>query len=176
MNTMFDGNKATGFKPQATSCFVLSCLFFLKISISNQKAKPLAACGLWLAAFLALFSVSHSASAQASFPPININLQYPQFQRLKLDGGYVYLNEGGMSGIILYRESETNYIAYERRCSVDDDAPVMVDGSGLFMKGCGSTFSFSDGYPTGGPVRNPLLKYRTSLDGTKLTITDEVVF
>ncbi len=115
-------------------------------------------------------------AAQASFPPININLQYPQFQRLKLDGGYVYLNEGGMSGIILYRESETNYIAYERRCSVDDDVPVVVDGSGLFMKGCDSTFSFSDGYPTGGPVRNPLLKYRTSLDGTKLTITDEVVF
>jgi len=141
-----------------------------------QASKWLLPCSWAFAAFLALTITGLEANAQASFPPIDINLQYPQFQRLKLDGGYVYLNEGGMSGIILYRESETNYIAYERRCSVDDDAPVMVDGSGLFMKGCGSTFSFSDGYPTGGPVRNPLLKYRTSLEGTKLTITDEVVF
>ncbi|MFM8832178.1 MAG: hypothetical protein ACKOEV_00815 [Cytophagales bacterium] len=123
-----------------------------------------------------LFFEAQELAAQASFPPININLQYPQFQRLKLDGGYVYVNEGGMSGIILYRESETNYIAYERRCSVEDDAPVIVDGSGLFMKGCDSTFSFSDGYPTSGSVRNPLLKYRVSLDGIKLIITDEIVY
>ena len=130
--------------------------------------------GLWLIAFLLIFSLS--AHAQASFPPITINLNFPQYQRLKLDGGYQYIQDAGLSGIILYRESEEKYIAYERRCSVDDDMPVVVDGSGLFMKGCESTFSFSDGHPTSGSVRNPLLKYRVSLNGQNLTITDEVVF
>lgn len=156
MNTMFDGNMATGHKPQASGWLVT--------------------CSLRLAAFLFFITIGLSAKAQASFPPININLNFPQYQRLKLDGGYVYVDDGGMSGIILYRESETNYIAYERRCSVDDDTPVTVDGSGLFMNGCGSTFGFSDGYPTSGPARQPLLKYRTSLSGTTLTITDEVVY
>lgn len=114
--------------------------------------------------------------AQASFAPININLSYPQYQRLKLDGGYQYIDDGGMQGIILYRQDENTYIAYERLCSLDDEPPVSVDGSGLFMKGCNSTYSFSDGYPTGGPATRPLMKYRTSLTGTTLVITDEMAF
>lgn len=146
-------------------------------SYESRGSSPysfLCARGLWLIAFLLIFGLS--AYAQASFPPIQINLNYPQYQKLKLDGGYQYIQDAGLSGIILYRESEEKYIAFERRCSVDDDMPVVVDGSGLFMKGCESTFSFSDGYPTSGPVRNPLLKYRVSLNGHNLTITDEVVF
>ncbi len=135
--------------------------------------KQLVACGLWLAAFIVFHQ---SAYAQASFAPININLTYPQYQRLKLDGGYHYIDEGGMQGIILYRQDESTYIAYERLCSLDNDAPVSVDGSGLFMKGCNSTFNFSDGYPTGGPIARPLMKYRTSLTGTMLVITDEMAY
>ena len=154
-----------------TENFAAYWLLVVRASPSKRLAT-----GLRLAAFIIVVLTAASAQAQVSFPPININLNFPQYQRLKLDGGYEYVNDGGMSGIILYRESETNYIAYERRCSVGDDSPVMVDGSGLFMKGCGSTFSFSDGYPTSGPARQPLLKYRTSLDGTTLTITDEVVY
>jgi hypothetical protein len=114
--------------------------------------------------------------AQASFAPININLSYPQYQRLRLDGGYQYIDDGGMKGIILYRQDESTYIAYERLCSLDDEPPVSVDGSGLFMKGCGSTYSFSDGYPTGGPATRPLMKYRTSLTGNMLVITDEMAY
>lgn len=141
-----------------------------------REARPkqsLFFCGLWLAALIGFYQPAY---AQASFAPININLSYPQYQRLKLDGGYHYIDDGGMQGIILYRQDETTYIAYERLCSLDNDAPVSVDGSGLFMKGCNSTFSFSDGYPTGGPAPRPLMKYRTSLTGTMLVITDEMAY
>jgi hypothetical protein len=115
-------------------------------------------------------------AAQNSFPPVTINLSYPQYQSLKLDGGYQYVNDAGMQGVVIYRLNETTYIAFERKCSIDDDAPVSVDGSGLFMKGCGATYSFSDGYPTSGQTTRPLLKYRTSLTGQTLVITDEVAY
>ena len=114
--------------------------------------------------------------AQATFAPININLNYPQYQKLKLDGGYQYIEEGGLQGIILYRLDEKTYIAYERLCSLEDGSPISVDGSGLFMKGCDSTFSFTDGYPTSGSSTRPLMKYRTTLTGQTLVITDEVAY
>jgi hypothetical protein len=123
-----------------------------------------------------VFTTSFQSNAQASFPPVTINLSYPQYQRLKLDGGYQYIDDGGMQGIILYRQDESTYIAYERLCSLDDEPPVSVDGSSLFMKGCNSTYSFSDGFPTGGPATRPLMKYRTSLTGTTLVITDEMAY
>src|SRR5574337_1158874 len=89
--------------------------------------------------------------AQAAFPTITVNLNYPQYQRLKLDGGYVYIEGAGMKGIILYRASENVYLAYERACPYDSyESAVQVDGSTLFMvdQTCKSTFNFSDGQPT----------------------------
>jgi hypothetical protein len=140
------------------------------------NAKWVAACSLRFAAIVLFMAMFDNSYAQASFPPVTINLNYPQYQRLRLDGGYQYVDDVGMRGVILYRLDESTYIAYERLCSFEDDAIVSVDGSGLFMKGCQSTYDFSDGSPTGGPARNRLSKYRTSLEGNKLLITDEVVF
>jgi hypothetical protein len=152
----------------------LASIFMLQASNSRNSTKLSITCGFMFLAVM-IFSAPDT-QAQASFAPININLSYPQYQRLKLDGGYQYIDDGGMQGIILYRQDENTYIAYERLCSLDDEPPVSVDGSGLFMKGCNSTYSFSDGYPTGGPATRPLMKYRTSLTGTTLVITDEMAF
>lgn len=152
----------------------LASSFRFQVSSSRSSAKLPITCGFLFLAVM-IFSAPDT-QAQASFAPININLTYPQYQRLKLDGGYQYIDDGGMQGIILYRQDENTYIAYERLCSLDDEPPVSVDGSGLFMKGCNSTYSFSDGYPTGGPATRPLMKYRTSLTGTTLVITDEMAF
>jgi nitrite reductase/ring-hydroxylating ferredoxin subunit len=174
---MITQNKSvTSYRPQATGSAELDCKRGAPTESGNQRSKQLAARGLWLPAFIVLLFVHHSVNAQASFPPVSINLNYPQYQRLRLDGGYQYVDDVGMRGVIIYRLDETTYIAYERLCSFEDDAIVSVDGSGLFMKGCQSTYDFSDGSPTGGPARNRLLKYRTSLEGNKLLITDEVVF
>jgi hypothetical protein len=140
------------------------------------NAKWVAACSLRFAAIVLFITMFDNSYAQASFPPVTINLNYPQYQRLRLDGGYQYVDDVGMRGVIIYRLDETTYIAYERLCSFEDDAIVSVDGSGLFMKGCQSTYDFSDGRPSGGSAFRPLLRYRTSLTGNSLVITDEIVY
>jgi hypothetical protein len=167
---------ATSYGPQATGRVELDYKRGSPTERGNQRSKQLAACGLWLAAFTVLLFVYHPSNAQASFPPVTINLNYPQYQRLRLDGGYQYVDDVGMRGIILYRLDETTYIPYERLCSLEEDAIVTVDESSLFMKGCQSTYDFSDGQPTGGPAFRPLLRYRTSLQGQTLVITDEVAY
>ncbi len=141
-----------------------------------QHRTILGAISLKLVALSVFLFLNKSAYSQASFPPVSINLNYPQYQRLRLDGGYQYVDDVGMRGAILYRLDETTYIAYERLCSMEDDAIVNVDGSGLFMIGCQSTYDFSDGRPSGGPALRPLLRYRTSLTGQTLVITDEIVY
>jgi hypothetical protein len=163
---------ASGFIPKASN-FTLqaSCCELLAMSLRLTLNK-LVACSLWLVAIIGL----QTATAQSSFPPVTINLSYPQYQSLKLDGGFMYINDAGIQGVILYRVNETTYVAFERKCSISDDAPVSVDGSSLFMKGCNATYSFSDGYPTSGQTTQPLLKYRTSLTGQTLVITDEVAY
>lgn len=114
------------------------------------------------------------------FDVINVNLNLPEYINLKMDGGYVYLNDGGVRGLILYRQNPSNYIAYERNCSFQPNtacATVEVHVSTLyiFCPCCSSNFDFASGYPTAGPAWRPLRKYDTSLNGSTLTITDQVV-
>jgi len=127
----------------------------------------------------ALLIASYQAYSQAAFPPVTVNLSYPQYQRLRMDGGYVYIEGAGMRGIILYREGENSFRAYERACPhhPEEDCTVQVDGSSLFMvdRCCKSTFNFSDGQPTGGPAQRPLLQYRIEITGTTLKISDEII-
>ena len=99
------------------------------------------------------------------------NLQYINLSNI---GGYVYLNEAGYRGLIIYHEGNSVYRVFERACSLDprsDCTPVEVDESTLFMKHtcCSSTFDFY-GNPTGGPASVRLLQYDTYLDGNYLKI------
>ncbi len=113
------------------------------------------------------------------FDVININLNLPGFIRLKMDGSYQYI-DGGVRGLILYRKNASNYIAYEQNCSFQPNsacATVEVHVSTLYMlcPCCSSTFDLTTGFPTGGPAWRPLRKYATSLNGSQLTITDQIV-
>lgn len=138
----------------------------------KNKFKCFIACVLTIA-----FYQSYS---QAAFSTVTVNLNYPQYQRLKLDGGYVYIEGAGLKGIILYKAGENAYMAYERACPHHPGAEcaiVQVDGSSLFMidRCCNSSFSFSDGQPTGGPAQRPLIQYRIDIEGTTLKISDEII-
>jgi len=131
-------------------------------------------------AILLMTIMSHQAHSQAAFPTVTVNLSYPQYQRLRIDGGYVYIEGAGLRGIILYRSGENAFIAYERACPhhpEENCAIVQVDGSSLYMVDhcCKSTFNFSDGQPTGGPAQRPLLQYRIEISGTTLKISDEII-
>jgi len=126
-----------------------------------------------------LFAIGCSAVyAQASFSTISVNLNYPQYQKLKLDGGFVYLDGGGLKGIILYRANENSFLAFDRACPHNPNSEVVqVDMSSLFMvdNTCHSSFNFSDGQPTGGPAQRPLVQYRVDQEGTVLKISDEII-
>lgn len=116
----------------------------------------------------------------ASFTEFQINLFLPEYSNLRLDGGQKAINSIGVRGVIVYRINATVYRAYERNCSFqpnDACATVDIHASNLYMVDtcCGSTFNFENGQPTGGPAWRPLRQYRTELNGSLLTITDEIV-
>ena len=114
-----------------------------------------------------------------SFPEITVNTTFPQYRAISVDGGVVTI-EGGVRGIIIYRENETTYLAFERYCPYQPNqacADVELDLSRIFLidRCCGSTFNLSDGQPTRGPASWALRQYRVRLNGPVLTITDEIV-
>jgi nitrite reductase/ring-hydroxylating ferredoxin subunit len=119
--------------------------------------------------------------SQIPYKPFNdivINLTGQQYLDLN-NLGYVLIDEGGVKGIILYKNSLNNeYSAYERNCSYQPNntcATVEIDSSTLYMIDpcCSSQFSFQSGEPIGGPASLPLRQYRTYLNGNILTITDD---
>jgi hypothetical protein len=113
-----------------------------------------------------------------NFPPFEINLSNPKYISLVSDGGYMSIDDIGVRGVIIYRKTSSIYLAFERNCSYQpSSACATVDNELIYMKDscCGSFFNYSDGKPIGGPAWRPLQQYRTTLSGTILTITDEVI-
>ncbi|MGI9542840.1 MAG: hypothetical protein ACR2MX_06240 [Cyclobacteriaceae bacterium] len=105
-----------------------------------------------------------------------INLTNQQFLPLQLVGGHVELNDEGVRGVVIYRQDQNTYRAFERNCSyqpLDSCARVEVETSGFFMidNCCSSTFDFN-GFPTGGPATLPLREYFTFRDGIFLTVSN----
>lgn len=116
----------------------------------------------------------------ASFPDFIINLSAPEYQSLAVNGGHKEINSIGIRGVIVYRVDALNYLAFERNCSYrpnDACATVNVHNSSLYMIDpcCNSTFSFTNGSPTGGPAARSLRLYASDLTGNHLTITDDIV-
>jgi len=96
-------------------------------------------------------------------------------------GGYEYLTANSPSrGIIVYRISTVDFVAFERTCPNDPDAccseegcsRLYVDDGGLIIKDdcCGSTYLILDGSNVEGPSVKPLKQYNTSFDGKTLHI------
>ena len=96
---------------------------------------------------------------------IDINVNLPSYQNLNVISGWVYVT-GGSRGIIIYRRSETEFVAYERhspyqpedncRVSVADDEITIEDECS------DSKWSILDGSIINGPTSRPLLQYTTS--------------
>lgn len=112
------------------------------------------------------------------FDDFVVNTNLPEYASLRVDGGWAYIGDVGVRGIILYRNGN-EYLAYERTCSyhpAEACSTVDVDASGLFMIDacCGSTFNLSSGEPTGGPAWRSLVQYTTNVQFQVITITDLV--
>ena len=100
----------------------------------------------------------------------------PQLVQLNAVGNYIYY-PAGYKGIIIYRRSINEFVAYERACTYDaeiscDGVTVMSDNFTLRDSCCGSKFMIYDGSISQGPATHALVQYATFYDGTILRITN----
>lgn len=98
----------------------------------------------------------------------------PSFIDLYVIGGWAYI-DGGVRGILVYRKSQTEFMAYDRNCtyqSSDPCATVFVDATNILATDtcCHSKFSMYDGSVTQAPAGLPLKAYQTTYDGNVLHI------
>ncbi len=136
---------------------------------------------------LIVFLVACEKDAYSPLPHVEVNIQiYPnsaQFIDLNSGGGFVYLTANYPSrGIIVYRISDTDFVAFERTCPHDPydccegtQCPrLMVDESRLTISDscCGSIYLILDGSNVSGPSTYRLKQYHTSYDGNVLYIYD----
>lgn len=110
-----------------------------------------------------------------------LNLNLPQFSSLIHPGNFVYIENEGYRGVIVYHNYDNNYIALERTCTYEPEkecSMLYVDDSGLFIRCgekdgdcCDSKFEM-DGNVFSGPAIYPLKRYGVTAHGDFLTITN----
>lgn len=129
--------------------------------------------------FLFLFSILSCKDEENNNIPltqvnINIVLDDPDYIRLKTVGGWEYVS-GGSRGIIIFRLTENDFMAYDRHCTFQPSstcALVSVDVNNITATDdcCGSSFLLQDGSVSKPPATTALKSYNTSFDGTNLRI------
>ena len=105
---------------------------------------------------------------------IYITVSNPSYISLSTIGGYLYLT-GGVRGILVYRKTTTEFMAYDRNCTYQSSQPcatVVVDATHILAVDtcCHSKFQLYDGSVTNGPAVTPLKAYNTTFDGSTLHI------
>ena len=109
---------------------------------------------------------------------VNFSLNPNSTEYIELNGvnGWVYLT-GGYKGILIYRKSLNEFMAYERACPFDWEvtgARIEVESSGLTVECpiCHSKYIMIDGTPYEGPTHFILKQYMTNYDGNLLYISN----
>ena len=88
------------------------------------------------------------------------------------------INDEGYKGIVLYRETDLGFYAFDRTCTLfpEHDEAVVEDSTffGVFeCPDCHSTYLLMNGgEPNSGPAQFPLVQYQTSIQGDLLHITN----
>jgi uncharacterized protein YuzB (UPF0349 family) len=114
---------------------------------------------------------------QIPYVPVNIviNINQPDFFDLTVPTGWVYVT-GGSRGIIVYRRSESEFVAIERHSTyeVDQQCAVIVLEDGILLDDpCSdSQWIITDGSIVNGPTNAPLVTYDTSFNSPYLTIVN----
>ena len=102
---------------------------------------------------------------------------YAELGSMGIGSTRIIPNEG-YRGIVLYREADLLFHAYDLTCTEypkHDEAVVEDDDFvGVFeCPECGSTYVLVNGaYPNSGPAEFPLEEYRTTIQGNILLITN----
>lgn len=130
------------------------------------------------------FFVSHckknDQNTYSGIPNQSVNITIypsdPQFATtIGVPGGWVYLT-GGNKGIIVYRKSNTEFMAYERTCTYDPGSTyklmVLSDNVTVMDSACNSKYLLLDGSVTQGPAASAMKAYNCSYDGNALFISN----
>jgi len=115
--------------------------------------------------------------------PIEIPFVYVNFSLNPNSTEYLNLNAvngwetvtGGYQGILIFRKSVNEFVAFERACPYDPlttGAQIRVETSGItcYCPVCKSRYIMTDGTPFEGPSHFPLQQYTTFYDGNLLYI------
>ena len=104
---------------------------------------------------------------------LTIDLNLPSFDALNGTGGWAYV-DGGSRGIIVYRRSIDEFVAFDRHSPADEDGicsqPLFptLDNFLVLKDTCNNaTFSLYDGMPMSGSAFN-LRQYQTNYNGSNL--------
>ena len=104
------------------------------------------------------------------YVPVNktIYLSLPEYAPLNSIGSSVFI-DGGYRGIVVYRRSLTEFVAFDRACPYDPTATgakLEIDSSGVTTvdPNCGSKFNLYDGSILHGPSTLPMKGYQTNYD------------
>lgn len=101
---------------------------------------------------------------------IQVNINNPGYFTLQAIGGWMYF-DGGSRGILVYRKSTDEFMAFDRHCPYDPTNPcgrVAVDSSNNVIAKddcCGSSFLMTDGSPASGAASRGLKQYQVYWDG-----------
>jgi hypothetical protein len=101
---------------------------------------------------------------------INININLPSYSALTGVGGWAYV-EGGSKGIVVYRRSIDEFVAFDRHSPANDGTceQSLVTNEDNFLQlddlCSGATFSLYDGSPISGSEFG-LRMYMTFFDGS----------
>jgi nitrite reductase/ring-hydroxylating ferredoxin subunit len=106
---------------------------------------------------------------------IQISINDPRVSALHVAGGAVLIG-GGVAGIILYREPDGSYAAYDR-CSTympQNHCAVTLDaGNFTCTDPCsGSKFSLFDGSPVKAPATQSLKSYYISVSNSEIYVSN----
>jgi len=105
---------------------------------------------------------------------IYIDVNSTLYVQLNTIGGWLYLT-GGYKGVLVYRISEDEFVAYDRTCPYDPyviESRLEMDMGNLIVVDtvCKSKFVILDGSIIEGPATVPMKRYRTTYDGSILHI------
>jgi len=135
-------------------------------------------CSFFLTLSIFIFSCSKN-SEDTTIPNVPVNftiyLTLPQYSNLNSIGNYSIVDGYGYRGVIVYRRSIDEFVAFDLACPYDpttNGAKLAVDSSGITMVDakCGSKFSLYDGSIIKGPATRSMKGYTTSYDPTSSSV------
>jgi hypothetical protein len=105
---------------------------------------------------------------------ININVNLPSYSGLQSIGGYAYVDNIGVKGLVIYRRTMDEFVAFDRMSPApggDTCGPIYVDPDNMLilLDPCTtSKFSLFDGSLIEGPAEWGLRGYRTMWNGNSI--------